>query len=106
MKKSQKNIVAETAIQPDKIKKKINLRTPTDITNRYTNFSTVQSEDNNIYTLSFFEIQKPILLGTAEEISAMIEMIDSVPAVCVSRVVMTKDHFVKLLAAMQNHIRE
>jgi hypothetical protein len=85
------------------IKKPIRFISPETVVSRFSNFALVQ-RDEDCFTISFFEIQKPPLMGTKEERKEAIEKLEFVPAVCVARIVATPSHFKSLIAAMQKNL--
>jgi hypothetical protein len=72
-------------------------------TSRFSNHVVVQ-HDKETFTLSFFEIQKPILMGSPEEISKRIDTIKSIPAVLISRITLLPEHFKKVISAMKDNL--
>jgi len=82
------------------IKKPLEFVMPDSVLNRFANYTVVQHE-SDAFTLSFFEIQKPPILGSEEERMKAAKALPAVPAVCVARIVVTPSHFKNLLDAMQ-----
>lgn len=79
---------------------------PDSVSNRFSNFTVVHHE-SEVFTLSFYEIQTPQLLGSSqEERRKEAEELTSVPALCVARIVVTPTHFKKLLDAMQENYKK
>jgi len=88
------------------VMKPLDLIVPDSVSNRFANFAVVQHE-SEFFTLSFFEIQKPVLLATTQEDrKKTAEDLSGVPAVCVARVVVPPSHFRKLVDAMQENLRK
>lgn len=85
------------------IKKQIRFEFPETVVSRFSNFALVQ-RDEDYFTISFFEIQKPPIMGTKEERKKALEGLEYVPAVCVARIVATPSHFKNLVAAMQKNL--
>jgi hypothetical protein len=70
-------------------------------TGRFSNFIHIQHEAEN-FSISFFEVQRPLIMGESEiERKKAIEVIETVPAVCVSRIIVTPSSFKGFLGAMQ-----
>jgi hypothetical protein len=74
-------------------------------TSRFCNYSVVQN-DREAFTLSFFEIPKPILLGTKEENQKNLDAMEAIPAICVGRIVMTPVHFRRFVEALQKNLEK
>lgn len=71
---------------------------PVGLAGRYAHHLIVQGSDQEV-TLSFFEAQSPILLGTSEEQKAILEK--GIRAECVSRIIISKARFPEFLKVMQ-----
>jgi hypothetical protein len=91
----------------EEVKKPLHFIMPPGVLNHFSNFTFVQNDvENNTFVLSFFEIQKPPLMGSPEEIKKVLEGLENIPAVCVARIVVTPKHFEKLVAAMQSNLEQ
>jgi hypothetical protein len=87
------------------ITKRLQFIVPSDIISRFSNYTIVQGDaENQMFTMSFYEIQKPALMGTPEEIKEVLSKTDGIPAVCVSRLIISAKHFKNLIGAMQNNL--
>jgi hypothetical protein len=53
------------------------------------------------FILSFYQAHAPIIIGTPEERQRQLEQIDSVPASCVGRVIVTPKRMRDFLSVMQ-----
>jgi hypothetical protein len=85
-----------------KTAKPIRCIVPPGVLNHFSNYAMVQFDgEQGIFTLSFYEIQNPPLMGTIEEKRATLEAITSIPAVCMARIILTPSHFEKLISVMQ-----
>jgi hypothetical protein len=58
------------------------------------------------FTISFFEVQQPILLGTLEEVQSQLEQIESVPMICVSRVIISATRMEGFLEVLQKNFEQ
>ena len=76
------------------------------ILSRFSNFAFVQHQPEN-FTITFYEIQQPPLTAESEEDKKKaLEGLDSIPAVCSARIVLTPKHFRELLKAMQSSLEK
>jgi hypothetical protein len=71
--------------------------------NRFSNYAVIQ-HDAESFTLSFFDIQKPFVMGSQEEVTKAMDALEAIPTVCVARVIMTPNTFRLLIAAMQSNL--
>ncbi len=88
--------------------KKIPIRfMPTNVLNHFANYAIVQHDgDHNVFTLTFYDVQKPPLMGAKEEIDAGLKQLEEegIPAVCLARIVMNPPHFRRFVATLQKHL--
>jgi len=87
---------------PAEILKPIRFIPPEESISRFANFALIQ-HDEEFFTLSFYEIQKPPLMGTSEQKKAAIEKLEDIPAFRVARIIVTPTHFKQLVKAMQGN---
>jgi hypothetical protein len=77
----------------------IEWKIPPDLVTRPSTNIIVQHTEHE-FTISFFEVQQPFLLGTREQNRATLEKLGSVPMICVARLVVSASRmrgFVKAL---------
>ena len=98
-----KEIKLEDDDSPIEISKPLRFIIPDTLATNFSDYTLVQGDPEN-FTLSFFEIRKPAIIGSGEEKKAAIEKIDSIPAVCIARIVITPNHFKRLIEAMQSNL--
>jgi len=79
---------------------RLNMQNTDNIRSRYATNLVVQVTEYEIM-LSFFEAQAPILLGTPDENVETLSKIGSVPAECVSKVVISSGRLKDFIQAMQ-----
>ena len=60
--------------------------------------------DNHEFHLSFFEIQPPVLIGSEEDKRQVLESLDHIDAVCVARIVISKDRMPVFVKAISEHV--
>ncbi|MEX0641960.1 MAG: hypothetical protein WD468_04625 [Pirellulales bacterium] len=66
----------------------------------FANTATVQTNDAGEFTISFYQITPPLIMGEQEETRAALASIDEVSAVCVASVVVGKTRMATLISAM------
>jgi len=74
---------------------------PEDLVSRYANNFTIQHTEYE-FVISFFETFPPLVLGSPDERQAQLEQLESVPAKCVARIVVSPERvqdLVQILAA-------
>lgn len=76
---------------------------PDEIVTQYVTDMVIQHTDQE-FLISFWEIQRPMLLGTEEERKAQIQMIEFVENRCVARFVITPDRMQRFLDAMKENV--
>jgi len=76
---------------------------PEDLISRYATNLVVQHTEHE-FTISFFEAEPPILLGTPEERQAALEQISSVPLKCVARVTVSASRMPEFVRVLQNSL--
>ena len=69
------------------------------ITRHVTNIVVQRGEHEVI--ISFFEVKPPIMLGDSEEVQEQLTTLKSVPAVCVSRIVVSTNRLPGFVQALQ-----
>lgn len=73
---------------------------PDQLTPRYATNVVVQHGEHE-FLLSFFDIQKPILVGSQEDIKNQLSRIDKVIAKCVGQIYIAADEFPKIISVLQ-----
>jgi hypothetical protein len=76
---------------------------PDEIITRYATDMVVQHSDQE-FLISFWEIQRPVLLGTDEERKAQVQMIKFIENRCVARFAITPDRMQKFLDALKENV--
>jgi hypothetical protein len=79
---------------------RLNMQNTDNIRSRYATNLVVQVTEYEV-TLSFFEAQAPLLLGTPDENIESLSEIGSVPAECVSKVIISPRRLRDYVQAMQ-----
>jgi len=83
-----------------RVRQPIRWHIPKTIETKYATNMVIQHTKGE-FTISFFEIRAPIVLGTPEEQAEQLEKGDKVEARCVARIVVTPDRlpgFIKVMA--------
>jgi hypothetical protein len=75
---------------------------PEKLETKFANHLLVQFDQNEFY-ISFFEMIPPLLLGTDEEQKKILGSLKSIPAKCVSRIVVSKERMPSFIKALQTH---
>ena len=78
-------------------------KVPTDLESRYANHLVVQRTETEV-SLMFFEARPPLLLGSPEERAAELQRLDSVDAVCVSKIVIPPSQFADFVRVMAQNL--
>lgn len=62
--------------------------------------------ENDTFILSFYDVQKPPLMGTQQEIEEARSRMqkDGIPALCVARIVLNPPHFKRFVGTLQKHL--
>lgn len=76
---------------------------PEGLTSRYATNLVVQHTEHE-FTLSFFELRQPVVLGSPEERKAKLEQIHSVRAECVARVIVSAGRMPEFLGVLQKQL--
>ena len=76
---------------------------PRDIVSRYATNMVVQHTEHE-FIISFFEAYPPVLLGDAEEKKAALKQIESVPAICVARVIVAPERLAEFIQVLQDNL--
>lgn len=71
-----------------------------DVDGKYATHMVVQHSDCE-FTISFFEVRPPIILGPEQEVEAQLEETKSVSAKCVARVVVAQERMLSFIQALQ-----
>lgn len=79
---------------------------PDDIRTAFTNHLVVQRSDKGEFTVSFFEINNPVLLSGAEGVEECFEKIESVEARCMARVVISGERMPNFIGALIQNYEE
>ncbi len=77
---------------------------PPDLTSSYATNIVVQHTERE-FIVSFFEIQLPILLGSAEERRAALETIRHIEAKCVARVVIAPERMQEFIDVLRDNLK-
>jgi len=56
------------------------------------------------FIISFFEIEKPVLLGSPDEVKSKLEVIGKMRANCVARIIVTPKRMEEFIKAMQTNL--
>ena len=72
---------------------------PPDIRSSYDTHMLVQRLDHEVF-ISFFEVQKPVIMGTPEEKASKLKKVKAVEAKCVSRVIISLPEMPKFIEAL------
>jgi hypothetical protein len=78
---------------------------PEDLVPRYANNFVVQHTEQE-FIISFFELLPPLMIGPADSVRARLEEMESMPARCVGRVILTPDRLKELLATLQDNLQK
>jgi hypothetical protein len=96
--------VAEQEQEPPKVRElPIEWHFPGDITSRYATNLVVQSTEHE-FTISFFEIRQPILLGSPEDRKIQLEQMKSVRAECVARIIVGAERMPEFVRVLQERV--
>jgi len=76
---------------------------PEGLTSRYATNLVVQLTEHE-FTLSFFELRQPVVLGSPEERKAKLAQIHSVRAECVARVIVSAGRMPEFLGVLQKQL--
>lgn len=58
------------------------------------------------FTISFFEVQQPILLGTPEQNRAILEKMGSVQMMCVARVIISASRMPEVVEVLRKNLEQ
>jgi hypothetical protein len=78
---------------------------PDDIASRYATNLVVQHTEHE-FSISFFEVRPPILLGSPEDIQAALQRVESVPAVCVARIIVAAERMPEFIRVLQDNLAQ
>jgi hypothetical protein len=90
--------------QPYMASARIEWNFPPGMQSRYATLFAAQPTTHEI-TISFFEPQIPVLVGTPEEIATQAQEITSIRAECVGRIVVAAEQMPELIAVLQNSLK-
>jgi hypothetical protein len=76
---------------------------PTDLVSHYATHIVVQRTEQE-FTISFFEVRQPLLIGPPEQRQAELENIHSVPAICVARIVISPARMPEFAKVMSDNL--
>ena len=76
---------------------------PDDVQSRYATNFVVQPGPNE-FMLSFFEIRPPIITGSVEQLKAQMEKIESVKAICVARIIISREQLPDIIRILQSQL--
>jgi len=71
-----------------------------DVDGKYATHLVVQHSDCE-FTISFFEVRPPVILGPEQEVKAQLENTESVSAKCVARIVVAQERMPSFIQALQ-----
>jgi hypothetical protein len=100
---SNKNNGKKTGERKEKVLK-IKHEYPNGAQSIFVNHMIVQHNPQGEFQISFFEINQPAFLGTPEEVLVELNKLDSVPAQCVSRIIVTKERLPGFIAALVENL--
>ena len=75
---------------------------PEDLKTRFANQMLVQFSDPEFY-ISFFEVRMPVITGDLQERNKRLQAMKTVPAECVSRVVISKERIGNFIETLQKN---
>jgi Protein of unknown function (DUF3467) len=78
---------------------------PDDIVSRYATNLVVQHTEHE-FSISFFEVRPPILVGSPEDIQAALQRVESVPAVCIARIIVAAERMPEFLRVLQDNLAQ
>jgi len=84
------------------VKLPIEWRYPEDLKTRFANQMVVQFSDPE-YFISFFEVRLPIMTGDTQETDKRLHALKTVPAECVSRIVVSKERMGNFIETLQRN---
>src|ERR1700726_2569692 len=91
--------------EADKITLSVDWHYPEGLQSRYANNVLVQAGQLE-FTISFFEMQIPPLLGSPEENTVKLKELESVRAECVSKIVVNPELMQGLISALQTELEK
>jgi len=86
------------------IPKPIKWIVPDDLVSQYATNLVIQHTAHE-FSISFFELRRPVILGSPEEQRALVERIDSIPAICVARIIVSPERMEQFINAMQENLQ-
>ena len=78
---------------------------PEHMTSRYATTLVVQTSEHE-FTISFFELHPPLMLGSPEERKAQLEQIKSVRAECVARIIVAAERLPEFVKVLEGQLEE
>jgi hypothetical protein len=78
---------------------------PDDIVSRYSTNLVVQHTEHE-FSISFFEVRPPIILGSPEQVQAALQRIESIPAVCVARIIVAAERMPEFVRVLQDNLTQ
>lgn len=91
---------ATSSVKIEKTKKiPIQWVVPPDIKSSYATHMVVQRLEHEVL-INFFEVQKPVIMGTPEEMAAKLKKVKTVEAKCVSKVILSLGEMPKFIDAL------
>lgn len=89
---------------PDTSKEvRISFDVPEGVSSRYATNITIQHTDHE-FTISFYEAEPPVILGSSEERAARLDGLTEVSAKCVARIVVAPGRMQAFIDAMQANL--
>ncbi|MGH7826374.1 MAG: DUF3467 domain-containing protein [Candidatus Binatia bacterium] len=77
---------------------------PDDLVPRYATNVVVQHDENE-FVISFFELQKPIVIGTPEQRKKAVDSIHNIRARCVSQIILSPRKMKDFIGAMETNLK-
>jgi hypothetical protein len=77
---------------------------PPNLVSHYATNLVVQRTEQE-FVISFFELRQPILLGSTEEKESALASVNSVPAVCVARIIVSSTRMPEFVRVLQDQLQ-
>lgn len=76
---------------------------PEDLVSRYATNLVVQHTEHE-FVISFFEVTPPVVLGEPEEVVSTIHQLQSVPATCVARIIVSPERLEDFIRVLEDNL--
>lgn len=76
---------------------------PDSVTTRFADHVVVQHTEHE-FVISFYEMERPVLLGTAQERNERLRSIESIKAVCVARIAVAAGRMPEIVQALNDNL--